>query len=400
MNHDFDILIAGGGLVGGSLALALRATGLRIGVLESQTNAQRLTSPAGERALALSWGSSQILDQLGIWRGAASQAMPITRIHVSDRGHFGKVRMSARSVDMPALGYVARARILEEEIVGGLALSSVKVVCPARVVGVKAGHDAVYVSLIREKESMNLSARLLVAADGGHSTVRSLLEIGQTVRDYGQTAIVCEVETERNNQGVAYERFTNTGPLAFLPVGKKRCSVVWSLKPEDAQELAAVSEQEFTARLQAAFGYWLGAVSLATSRQCFPLKLIRAERMVDDRVVLVGNAMHQLHPVAGQGFNLGLRDVAVLAERIVAQLGFGEDIGARPFLDRYAAARRNDLAGVIRMTDGMVRLFSTDDLITARARNLGLLALDNVQFAKRLLMVYAMGRGQGISRVV
>ncbi|QSA96679.1 2-octaprenyl-6-methoxyphenyl hydroxylase [Methylococcus sp. EFPC2] len=399
MSGDFDLLIAGGGLVGGSLALALRNTGLRIGIVESQPEAQRLAAPAGERALALSWGSVQILEQLGIWRGAAEQATPITRIHVSDRGHFGKTRLSADRVDMPALGYVVRAKVLEAEIARLLQEGPVEWLCPARVVGVKAGPDAAHVSLNRNGISDTRSARLLVAADGGLSTVRSLLEIPQTVRDYGQTALVTEVATERNNRGVAYERFTRSGPLAFLPVGKRRCSVVWSLAPEEAEALRVEPEQAFIARLQAAFGYWLGELSPLTPRQCFPLKLVRAGRMVDERVVLIGNAMHQLHPVAGQGFNLGLRDVAVLAGHVDAQLGFAADIGDREFLDRYAGARRSDLDAVIRMTDSLVRVFSTEGAWAAGLRNAGMLVLDNLPAAKRLLMSYAMGRGQGVPRV-
>jgi 2-octaprenyl-6-methoxyphenol hydroxylase len=401
MNHDFDLLIVGGGLVGGSLALALRESGARIGIIESTTESQRLSSPAGERALALSWGSAQILDQLGIWRNAAlEKATPITRIHVSDRGHLGKVRLSAQSLGLAALGYVARARALEEGMARRLAMTSMAMLCPARVIGVKAGEDAVHVSLMREGESHALSARLLVAADGGHSTVRSLLGITQSESDYRQSAIVTEVQTEYSHRGVAYERFTASGPLAFLPLGDKRCSVVWTMKPEEVEETLARPEPEFCRRLQAAFGHWLGRITLAARRQAFPLKLIEAERMVDERVVLIGNAMHQIHPVAGQGFNLGLRDAALLAERIVAQLGFGADIGEKTLLDRYAEARQRDLKRVIRSTDGLVRIFSSDDPFVVTARNLGMLTLEGLPAAKRLLMRLAMGRAEPIPRVI
>ncbi|PZN83114.1 MAG: 2-octaprenyl-6-methoxyphenyl hydroxylase [Candidatus Methylumidiphilus alinenensis] len=398
MNYDYDVLIVGGGLVGGSLALALADTALRIGVIEAVPEDKRIASSAGDRALALAWGSAQILGQVGVWQGAEKKAAPIRHIHVSDQGYFGKLRMSAEREGVPALGYVATARTLEEEVALRLSQSPVTMICPASVIGLKAGSEAVHVSLREGNESINLTARLLVAADGGNSTVRKLLEIGQSIRDYGQTAIVTEVNTGKSGDFTAYERFTPVGPLAFLPVAKKRYSVVWTQKADDAAELLAMPDSAFTDRLQSAFGYWLGKIALASRRQAFPLKLIRAERMADERVVLIGNAMHQLHPVAGQGLNLGLRDVAMLAEMLVARLAFGEDIGERTFLERYAQARQADLDRVIRFTDSTVRIFSTDFAPVALARNAGLLALDRFLPGKRLLAQYAMGLGNRIPR--
>jgi 2-octaprenyl-6-methoxyphenol hydroxylase len=398
MNYDYDVLIVGGGLVGGSLALALGHTGLRIGVIESVPEQQRLASSAGDRALALAWGSSQILGQIGVWQGAEEKAAPIRHIHVSDRGHFGKLRMSAEREGVKALGYVLTARSLEEEVAAKLVQSPATMICPASVVGLKAGGEAVHVSLRQGHASVNLTARLLVAADGGNSTVRTLLEIGQSIRDYGQTAIVTEVATGKSTDYTAYERFTPVGPLAFLPTAKKRYSVVWTQQADDAADLLATPEHEFVGKLQSAFGYWLGAITLASRRQAFPLKLIRAERMTDERVVLVGNAMHQLHPVAGQGLNLGLRDVALLAEMLCTKVQFGEDIGAKPFLERYAQARQADLDRVIRFTDSTVSVFSTDSAPLALARNAGLLALDLFLPGKRLLARYAMGLGNRIPR--
>ena len=398
MNYDYDLLIVGGGLVGGSLALALRGSPLRIGVIESVPEAQRRASAAGDRALALAWGSAQILDQLGVWRAAETKAVPIKEIHVSDRGHFGKVRLSAQREGVPALGYVLTARVLEDEIVSALRRDCATVHCPARLIGVKAGSDAVHVSLKEGDENLNLTARLLVGADGGNSTVRKLLEIGQSVRDYQQTAIVTEVTTERSNGYVAYERFTASGPLAFLPVDKKKSSVVWTQRAADAEELLAVSEAEFRERLQSTFGYWLGRIFLASDRQGFPLKLIRAQRMSEARVVLIGNAVHQLHPVAGQGFNLGLRDVALLAEMLLARLAFNEDIGEKTFLEGYVRARQDDLSHVIHFTDSMVRFFSNDFWPLVIVRNMGLLALDGWGYGKHFLAQHAMGLGKRIPR--
>lgn len=391
MNYDYDLLIVGGGLVGGSLALALRDAPLRIGVVEAQTQAERQASPAGDRALALSRGTAQLLGELGVWPRVAAGAAPIRHIHVSDRGHFGKTRLHAANKGVDALGYVALARTLEDAVEQALDALPIARLCPARVVGLKSGRDGICVTLKQSEETVNLTARLVVAADGGNSTVRKLLDIEQAVRDYGQTAIVTEVRTEQAADFTAYERFTSSGPLAFLPLGRKKYSVVWTLKHEDVAELLSLPEDEFTHRLQAAFGYWLGRIELASRRQGFPLKLIRAEKMVADRVALIGNAMHQIHPVAGQGFNLGVRDAVALAERLLAQSAFGGDIGDQNFLAGYAKSRQADLAKVVRFTDGMVRLFSNDLPPLAMARNLAMLALDRLPPAKRLLARHAMG---------
>ncbi|MFN5746625.1 MAG: 2-octaprenyl-6-methoxyphenyl hydroxylase [Methylococcaceae bacterium] len=393
MNCDYDVLIIGGGLVGGSLALALEDAPLRIGIVEAQTDAERQRSPASDRALAISRGSRQILDALGVWPEVAQSAMPIRHIHVSDRGHFGKTRLHAAEQGVDALGYVSVARPLEDAIVRRIGKTKATRLCPARIIGLKAGPEGVCVMLRQGDQDLNLTTRLLVAADGGNSTVRHLLGIEQAVRDYGQTAIVTEVTTTRQNQHTAYERFTSSGPLAVLPLEPRRSSIVWTLRHEDATELLQQCEHDFTANLQRAFGQWLGTLSVSAKTQGFPLKLVRAESMTDERVVLIGNAMHQLHPVAGQGFNLGLRDAALLADRIKTQAAFGEDIGAKSMLSAYAASRRRDLEKVIRFTDSLVQLFSTDAPPLAVARNIALIALDRIPAAKRLLAGHAMGYG-------
>ena len=392
MNTDFDILIVGGGLVGGSLALALSHSSLRIGLVEAQTDAERQASPAGLRALALSRGTAQSLEQLGVWEAVASAAMPIRHIHVSDRGHFGKTRLHASEADVDALGHVVVARVLENAIQERVAIAAnVTRLCPARILGLKSGPERMLVSLKQDGESLNVAARLCVAADGGQSTVRSLLGIEQEIRDYGQTAIVTEVRTEKPTDGTAYERFTPSGPLAFLPLERHKSSVVWTLSSEDAENLLHSGEQEFTASLQQAFGHWLGHLTLASRPQGHPLKLIKASSMTDQRAILIGNAMHQIHPVAGQGFNLGLRDAAVLAERIEAQVRLGGDPGDSDFLERYATARRKDLERVIRFTDGLVRVFSNESAPLSLARNAALIVMDRIPAAKRLLCHHAMG---------
>lgn len=393
---DYDLVIVGGGLVGGSLALALQHAPLRIAVVEAATDSERRASPAGHRALALARGSAQILDRLGLWGEIEPSASRIERIHVSDRGHFGKTRIDASHEAVEALGYVATARLIEDRIATALQQASPELIQPARVIGLKAGEDCICVTLKQGEEHVHLTSRLVVAADGSQSSVRTLLDIGQTVRDYRQSAIVVEVTTERATRGTAYERFTTSGPLAVLPIGSKRCSVVWTLRHAEAEDVMALPDRMFLELLQQTFGYWLGRLELDSPRQRFPLKLIQAARMTDARAVLIGNAAHQLHPVAGQGFNLGLRDAAQLAEALIARTAFGEDIGDREFLTSYAALRKRDLAGVIFFTDSLVRIFSTDFQPIALARNLGLLALDCWPGAKQSLTRHAMGLARRI----
>lgn len=397
MTIDIDVLIVGGGLVGGSLALALRDQPLKIGLVEALSTAERAASTSGDRALALSRGTVQQLKALGLWPEVAANSMAIRHIHVSDQGHFGKTRLKADDPGVEALGHVVVARVLEKVLDQQLAESQIQRFCPARVMSLKAGPDRALVALREGDNDVVVSARLVVAADGGTSTVRSLLGIQQEIHDYDQTAIVTDVHTEEDTRHTAFERFTPSGPLALLPLEAHRCSVVWTLGREDAEEVLRQGDKELTARLREAFGFWLGDLTLANPPVGFPLRLIQAESMVHQRVVLIGNAMHQIHPVAGQGFNLGLRDAAVLADRLLTQHRLGKDIGDPDFLHHYARARQEDLKTVIRFTDGLVKVFSNTFPPLVALRNLALVALDRLPPAKRLLTRRAMGYGIRLS---
>lgn len=399
MQHDYDLLIAGGGLAGNCLALALKETGLRMAIIEANTRKQLHASPAGDRALALAAGTVKMLEALGVWQGISQAATAIKNIHISDRGHFGKTRLSAQKENVAALGYVVIARDIEEHVANLVNAANIPLICPARVVGLISGDEEVCVSLKQGNGSLSVSAKLLVGADGGNSSVRNLLEIAQQKTDYGQTALVTTVKSSLPNKNTAYERFTSSGPLALLPLGNSRCAVVWTRTNEDADALISGSEAEFLAELQQCFGYKLGELSLAAPRCAFPVALIRAEKMVSGRAVIVGNAVHQLHPVAGQGFNLGLRDVVQLAKMLIKQHEEAKDIGAADFLHRYAESRQKDHDRVIGFTDTVVRIFSNDWLALAAARNIGLAILDHVSVAKSLLARNAMGLGGRMPRL-
>ena len=391
MQHDYDLVIAGGGLAGNCLALALKDTGLKIAIIEVHTRKQLHDSPAGDRALALAAGTVKMLEALGIWQGIAQAATAIKNIHISDQGHFGKVRLSAQKEHVEALGYVITARDIEAHVAKLVTDANIKLISPARLVGLMAGRNAVNVSLKRGDEPFNISAKLLVGADGGNSSVRKLLEIPQHITEYGQTALVTTVKSSLPHNNTAFERFTASGPLALLPVDTDHCAVVWTRSSEDADALMSGSEADFRSELQQCFGYKLGELSLAAPRRAFPLSLIRAEKMIAARTVIIGNAVHQLHPVAGQGFNLGLRDVVQLAEMIIKQHQENQDIGAADFLTAYAQSRQKDHDQTIGFTNSVVRIFSNDWLALAAARNIGLAVLDHIPAAKTWLTRHAMG---------
>jgi len=390
--HDYDLIIVGGGLAGNCLALALKDTGLNIAIVEAQSHEQQHNSPAADRALALAAGTVQVLEAWNIWPGISDKAEAIKHIHISDRGHFGKVRLSAEKENVAALGYVITARDIETHLADLVRQSNIELICPARVVGLMSSSKQVDVSLKLGNESLSLTAKLLVGADGGNSSVRKLLDIPQHTTEYGQTALVTTVRSTLLNNNTAFERFTESGPLALLPINKSHCSVIWTRSKEDAEALMLGSEADFIAELQNCFGYKLGELTLTAPRRAFPLSLIRAESMISGRAVIIGNAVHQLHPVAGQGFNLGLRDVVQLAE-LLAQSAINEenDIGAADLLKNYAQSRQKDHDRIIGFTDSLVKIFSNDWPALAAVRNAGLVLLDHIPAAKSLLSSHAMG---------
>ena len=399
MQHDYDILIVGGGLAGNCLALALKDAGLHMAIIEANTREQLQSSPAGDRALALSAGTVKMLQALNIWKDIETKATAIKDIHISDRGHFGKARLSAKKQGVEALGYVISARDIETHVAERVEQSGIEQISPAWVAGLMSGLESVNVNVKQKKKSLHLTAKLLVGADGGQSSVRRLLDIPQHVTEYGQTALVTTVTSSLPHNNVAFERFTESGPLAMLPINNEECSVVWTRSTEDAEELMSFSEEDFILQLQKCFGYPLGLLGLTTPRRAFPLSLIRAESMVLGRVVIIGNAAHQLHPVAGQGFNLGMRDVVQLAEMIIKQQKNNADMGEPAFLETYAEIRQKDHDQTIGFTDNLVKIFSSDWLPLAATRSVSLAVMDHIPIAKSLLAKHAMGLAGRLPRV-
>ncbi len=394
MNCDYDIVIVGGGLVGASLASALAHTSYRIAIIEARPLGQADQPSYDDRTVALALGSRRILDGMGMWDSIKAETTPIESIHVSERGRFGVTRMRAKEENVEALGYVVANRVVGKHLYTRLLKQEkLAVITPAWLCDLKVATDWVVLQIEQRDENNRpathtLRARLTVAADGSASVVRELVGIGVSREDYGQIAVVTNVTPERHHGFVAYERFTDTGPLAVLPMADGHCSVVWTHTDATVEEVMGLDDRSFLTQLQAQFGYRLGRLLTVGSRYAYPLSLMRARQVVKPRIALLGNAAHSLHPVAGQGFNLGLRDVAALADLLTASAA---DPGNRNVLLRFANWRRQDLRQTIQLTDGLARLFTNPLLPLAHVRSLGLVAMDLLPPLRRLLMRRTMG---------
>jgi 2-octaprenyl-6-methoxyphenol hydroxylase len=394
VTETFDIAVVGGGMVGASLSVALKDLGVRVALIEAFAHDSASQPSFDERTTALSNGSRRILETLGIWPEVARAATPIAKIHVSDQGRFGFARLDAAQQGLRAMGYVLPNRALGAALWAQLgAAAAVKIFCPALVAEVTARSNSVELRL----EAANgagpcIEAQLVVAADGAQSAVRTAFGIDAAVRDYEQTAVITTVLPQRFHDYVAYERFTDSGPLALLPLADGRCTLVLTLSSSMAQTAMAWSDGEFLAELQRRFGFRLGRFLKVGRRVPYPLSLARAAATSAPRCAIIGNAAQSLHPVAGMGFNLGLRDVASLAELIAERLRHGRtDVGAPALLAEYDAWRAADRDGIIAFTDGLVRLFSNPLRSVRRLGNLGLLAFDLLPPAKAALSTLSSG---------
>jgi 2-octaprenyl-6-methoxyphenol hydroxylase len=390
--REFDVVIVGGGMVGASFALALRSTSLRVLLIESIPPDSAAQPSFDERTTALGNGSRQIFETLGVWPAMSGDASPIRSIHVSDAGRFGVARLDAHEQGVHAFGYVVPNRVIGRALWQALRdAANVTVAVPAQLKSATLRDDGVLLDVVIDGATERIRAAVAVAADGAGSVLRASAGIEAAVEDYEQIAIVVNAATERPHTGEAFERFTASGPLAVLPVTGGGYAVVWAVSPSRAAELIALDEAGFAAELLNAFGWRAGRWTRIGRRNSYPLALTRAEETVSGRVVLIGNAAQALHPVAGQGFNLGLRDAATLAEMLAGASHTDFAPAAAELLEKFAAWRAEDRKGVTRFTDSLVKLFGSDTPGVGLVRNFGLLLFDLSPAAKRALSRVSWG---------
>ncbi len=384
-----SVIIVGGGMTGATLALAishLSAGKIPVHLVEAVAPDSQQHPGFDARAIALAAGTCQQLARVGIWQAVQDCATAIRTVHVSDRGHAGFVTLEADDYHLPALGQVVELHDVGQRLFTLLRKApGVTLHCPARVSSFSRTQDNVEVTLDNGQE---LTAQLLVAADGSRSALGEQCGISWQQQPYEQLAVIANVTTAVPHEGRAFERFTAHGPLAMLPMSDGRCSLVWCHPLENRDEVLSWSDARFCDELQRAFGWRLGRITHTGSRNAYPLTLSTAQRAVLHRVALVGNAAQTLHPIAGQGFNLGLRDVISLAE----MLAHADDAGDYALLSQYQQRRSNDKNATIGVTDGLVHLFANCWAPLVAGRNIGLMAMELFTPARDALAQRTLGQ--------
>ncbi|WP_194090055.1 2-octaprenyl-6-methoxyphenyl hydroxylase [Vibrio hibernica] len=395
---QYDIAIIGAGMAGATLALALHRLcdgKLKIAVVEAQAiDLENQLHPGFDsRSIALSFGTVKILQALDLWREFAPIATPITDIQVSDQGHLGLAEIHADTQGINALGYVVELESvgrIYQTILNDVAMKSAAIdyICPTQVKSIERSLENVAIEL---NNGERLQVNLMVAADGALSQSCQLLGIKLKEIDFKQHAVIANVSTQVSSEGMAFERFTSFGPLAFLPMPGDRNSVVWCLPPEQAQHVLSLNDDEFSQELQKQFGWRLGAIIKVGRRASYPLLLRYRESVISHRFAAVGNAAQTLHPIAGQGFNLGIRDVMSLAEKVAQAHREGNDIGSYSVLSQYRRCRESDRNQTMSLTSSLVNIFSNDWLSLRIGRNLALVALGNLSCIKQPIVKRTMG---------
>lgn len=393
-NQDYDVAIIGGGMVGASLALALRDSGLRIAVIEKFSPRVSGDAPKAsgydDRTLVLNPVSCNLMQQLGLQQ-LIDNAVPIEYIHVSDKGRFGRAQLRAADYQLDCFGKVVEAHRLGFGLLNAVmqGCDTVDWLTPAQLTDIERLQDCCILTL--DNEQPQISAKLIVGADGGSSRVREIIGLPAYVHDYQQTAITCNATPSRAHAGRAFERFTSEGPIAVLPQPEQRVGVVMICSSDQAEKQLSQSDEAFLETLQSGFGYRLGWFKKVGQRSSYPLRLIRAEANVADRCILLGNASHSIHPVSAQGFNLGLRDVYGFARVLMARDPETTDIGDQVFLQQFQQQRQADQDNTIRYTDTLARLYTNPSAIAGILRGTGLLAHQFVPALQRKLVNSAMG---------
>lgn len=386
MAKQFDVVIIGGGMAGASCALGLKQSNkqLSIAVIEANEVSADYHPSFDDRSIALAQQSVQYLKSINAFDCQAPFAAAIKKVTVSDRGHFGKTHIDCQEYGHDALGYVVEVNPFGRSLHLQLTRTDVSLFCPDTVAKLEYQSDCANITLSSGEQ---LSAKLVVIADGAHSQSRKLANIEFNTRAYQQAAIIANIEVAGGHHHHAFERFTEHGPMALLPMSNNRYSLVWCMEPEQIEHTLALEDDAFLDALQKAFGYCGGSFSKVGMRASYPLVYGKAESLSSHRTVLIGNAGHAIHPIAGQGFNLGLRDVQLLCD-----MANRSDLGDYAFTRYYSQTRSKDITTVMTLTDSLVRLFSNSSRLLALGRSIGLFSMDLFSSLKTPLAKQLMGQ--------
>ena len=388
MAKQFDVVIIGGGLAGASCALSVAKTNptLNIAVVEANQVTGDYHPSFDDRSIALAQQSVEYLQSLNLFEQNAPYTAAIKKVSVSDRGHFGKAHINCDEFAKPSLGYVVEVNPFGRALHLRLTQSNITLLCPDSVTAIE---QTLHSNTLTLQSGEQLNAALLVIADGAQSPTRNLLELGFNTQPYEQGAIIANVEVAGGHNNHAFERFTQNGPMALLPMSNNRYSLVWCMRQDQVEQDMALNEQDFISALQSAFGYRGGQFTKVGMRTSYPLVYGQVESLTAHRTVVIGNAAHAIHPIAGQGFNLGLRDVQVLSNLIANSQ---HDLGSYAFTREYSKKRSDDIKTVMSLTDALVRLFSNSSRVLALGRSIGLFSMDLFPALKAPLAKQLMGQ--------
>ena len=395
---NVDVIIVGSGMIGTTLAVAVGGTGLRVALIDRLNPATMADVPFDGRASAIGYASYRALDAIGVWRHTAPEAQPILDIRVSEGDSPMFLHYDHRELGDGPLGFMLENRNLRRGLFAAISeITEITLLAPAELDRLDRTEGGVVAHLT---DGLTVNARLAVAADGRNSPVREAAGIRVQGWSYEQSGIVCTVTHERPHRGVAHERFLTAGPFAILPLTENRVSLVWTEPTAIADSLIELEESAFNVEMRERFGDFLGHVEAVGPRWCYPLSLHNAETYIGQRLALVGDAAHGMHPIAGQGLNLGFRDVAALAEVMIDAARLGLDIGGSHVLSRYEVWRRFDSMVLLAVTDGLNRLFSNDVGAVRAVRDVGLAAVNQVPPLKRFFMRHARGTVGKLPRIL
>jgi len=396
MKQIFDVIIVGGGMTGASLALLLKPAieqGLKVALVEAHTaSVQQVSQPSfDDRTTALSLSTQRIFSKIGVWPNMAGQACAIKHIQVSQQKQLGRIRLHAEDSQVEAMGYVLENRIMGQQLMSAmLKIPQLTLFTPAQVTSYEVDAHGAQLTILQQDETIELQGNLVVLADGANSEGCRQLGINQRRHDYEQNAVVCNVSFDQPHDNWAFERFTMQGPMALLPMTANRFALVWCMGKEQSQQYLDMNDDAFQQALQQAVGHKLGRVSRTGERFSYPLSLVVAQEQIRRHVVVLGNAAHAMHPVAGQGFNLALRDTQALAKQI-SEHWSDHSIGSLDVLNRYLSSQIKDQKITIALSDGLPKAFTQSGTGWSILRALGMSVMDVTPVAKKLFTRQAMG---------